>query len=94
MAAHWFLSLIQLHIPIFVKWVNFVQPTFMQNVKLGYRAIIEVANAVCLLKETLSYRQSRTESSGFLVSGATPGKLWGHQISTAESCGSGCYLGS
>ena len=34
----------------------------MQNAKLGYRAIIEVANAVCLLKETLSNRQSRTQS--------------------------------
>lgn len=34
----------------------------MQNVRLGYRAIIEVANAVCLLKATLPKRQSRTQS--------------------------------
>lgn len=63
----------------------------MQNVKLGYRAIIEVANAVCLLKATLPKRQSRTQSLLAFWSARQRQENSGDTRSRPQkSCGSAC----
>ena len=63
----------------------------MQNVKLGYHAIIEAANAVCLLKATLPNRQSRTQSLlAFWSAGQRQENSGDTKSRPQKSCGSGC----